>query len=138
MHLSEESRFKWLMGTVREPSPALLERFVNVDGCGSMAFVAVAGPVEAETIIGVARYACSPGSSAGEFAIAVADEWQSRGVGTALLQVLFEYARLQGLHCLWGRVLAGNERMLELARKQFMGLRRDPSDATLIEVSKNL
>jgi acetyltransferase len=136
MHLSEDSRFMRMMGTLREPSPALLDRFVHVDQSSSMAFVAVAGPIESETIIGVARYACGAGASEGEFAIAVADEWQSRGVGSTLLQVLFEYARLRGLRCLRGLVLASNERMLDLARKHLMTLSRDPAEATLIEVSR--
>jgi acetyltransferase len=138
MHLSADSRYKRMMGTCREPSPALIDRLVHVDRRSSMAFVAVVGPVDAEVIIGVARYAAIAGASEAEFAIAVADEWQSHGIGSTLLEVLFEYARCQGLHCLRGLVLANNERMLELARKHLLALRRVAGDGTTIEVTKDL
>jgi acetyltransferase len=51
-----------------------------------------------------------------EFAVAVLDEWQCRGIGTTLTQALFEYARQRGLRTVYGHVLADNERMIELAR----------------------
>jgi acetyltransferase len=137
VRLSAESRYRRMMGSLREPSPSLIDRFVHVDYRGSMAFVAVINQGTAETIIGVARYALEPGTDHGEFAIAVADEWQSQGIGTALLRVLFEYARLQGSHRLNGLVLSSNERMLDLARKQLMTLRRIPSECT-VEVTKDL
>ena len=60
MHLSEESRYKRMMGACREPSPELIDRFVHVDRHGSMAFVAVAGQDDTQTIIGAARYAPHP------------------------------------------------------------------------------
>ena len=58
----------------------------------------------------------SPGSSGPEFAIAVADQWQSRGVGAAIARRLLDHAREQGIHHLDARILATNSRMLGLAR----------------------
>ena len=101
-----------------------------------MAFVAVAGDPEA--IVGAARYASAPGSPDAEFAIAVADEWQSCGVGSALLSILGDYARSQGVPCLRGLVFANNDRMLDLARKHLFALRSLPEDRTLVEITKNL
>jgi acetyltransferase len=88
---------------------------VTVDYRHTMAFVAVAGAGEAETIIGVARYADSEDGSGCEFAIAVADEWQSRGVGSAIAASLFAYAREQGLLNLSANISATNSRMLGFA-----------------------
>ena len=138
MHLSEESRYKRLMSACREPSAALIDRFVHVDQHRSMAFVAVAGPSDREVIIGAARYAGSSEANEAEFAIAVADEWQSAGVGSALLDILCEYARLQGVQRLQGLVFANNERMLELARKHAFVLRAAAGDSTLVEIMKDL
>jgi len=90
---------------------------VHVDYQHTMAFVAVAGDGEAQRIIGVARYACAPGSAGCEFAIAVADLWQSRGVGAALSQRLLDHARRQGIRHLDARILATNRRMLGLAHE---------------------
>lgn len=136
MHLSDDSRYKRMMGTCREPSPELIERFVHVDQHGSMAFVAVAGDPEA--IVAVTRYASVPGRPEAEFAIAVADEWQSCGVGSALLSILCEYARSQGLPRLRGFVLANNKPMLDFARKHLFALRPSPEDRTLVEITKDV
>jgi acetyltransferase len=138
MRLSEDSRYKRMMGVCRDPSPELIDRFVHVDRHGSMAFVAVVGAGTAESIIGAARYAAPAGSQDAEFAIAVADEWQSRGVGSALLQALLEYARSQGLRRLQGVVLANNGRMLQFARKHAFLLRPVPGEYTLVEITRDL
>lgn len=138
MRLSEDSRYKRMMGICRDPSPELIERFVHVDRHRSMAFVAVVGPATAESIIGAARYAAMAGSQDAEFAIAVADEWQSRGVGSALLRALLEYARTQGLRRLQGMVLANNARMLEFARKHAFVLRPMPGEYTQVEITRDL
>jgi acetyltransferase len=121
--LSSQSRYNRLMCAVSEPSPALIEKFVNVDYERSMAFVAVTGEGEAEQIVGVARYAADPDSPDCEFAITVADAWQSRGIGTTLARLLFFYAREHGMRRIYGRVLASNSHMLDLAR--WVGLRVD-------------
>jgi RimJ/RimL family protein N-acetyltransferase len=113
--LSAASRYHRLMYAVREPSQEFIERMVQVDRVHAMAFVAVVGDGVAQRIIGVARYASAPGSAGSEFAIAVADPWQSRGVGTAIALRLIEHAREQGIHHLDARILATNSRMLGLA-----------------------
>jgi hypothetical protein len=85
IHVSEASRHKRLMGSLREPSPALIDRFVRIDYQHDMAFVAVVHQLGVERIIGVARYSAVPHETDAEFAVAVADEWQSRGVGMTFL-----------------------------------------------------
>src|ERR1700688_3650774 len=91
LHLSAVSRYNRMMGTIREPLPQLLDHFVHVDYWREMAFVAIVGAGRDERIIGVARYAGDPADC--EFAVAVADEWQSRGVASTLTRLLFAYAR---------------------------------------------
>jgi acetyltransferase len=121
--LSPESRFQRLMYTLREPSPEFVAQLVHVDYHQSMALVAVTGEGDAERIIGVARYAVDDTGVDCEFAFAVLDEWQSRGVGTTLARQLFDYARLRGFRCIYGTVLRDNQRMLGLAR--WLGLEID-------------
>ena len=86
--LSAESRFQRLMYTLREPSDELIAHLVNVDGHRDAALVAVTGDGAGEHIIGVARYAAEADSQACEFAVAVTDAWQCRGVGTTLALAL--------------------------------------------------
>ena len=93
MSLSPESRFQRLMYTLREPSAEFVARLVNVDEHRDMALVATLGEGAAEKIIGVARYAADEDGRDCEFAVAVADEWQCRGIGTTLTKILFECRR---------------------------------------------
>jgi len=115
LSLSPESRFQRLMYTLREPSAEFVARLVNVDQHRDMALVAVIGDVPREKIIGVARYSADADGFDCEFAVAVADEWQCRGIGTTLTKMLFEYAKREGFRSIYGTVLANNQRMLELA-----------------------
>lgn len=136
--LSVESRYKRMMGAVRELAPSVLERFVNVDYKRDMAFAALVGSGASEQIIGVARYAADPQGPGCEFAVAVADAWQGRGVGAQLTKMLMDYARLQGIRRLHGDVLVSNREMIELAHWLGMSTRRSEEDATVLQAVRDL
>lgn len=118
--LSPESRFQRFMHSMREPSEELIAQLVDIDAHARMALVAVTGEPPAERIIGVARYAADPGGRECEFGVAVADDWQCRGIGTTLARLLFDYAAREGFETIYGNVFASNQRMLELA--EWLGL----------------
>jgi len=120
--LSPQSRYQRFMHNLREASDALIEKFVNVDHQRTMALIAVIGDGVQERIIGVARYAADNDESC-EFAVAVADDFQCRGIGTTLVPLLFEHAARAGFKTIYGTVLADNQRMIELA--QWLGLTVD-------------
>jgi len=127
LSLSPESRFQRLMYTLREPSAEFVARLVNVDQHHDMALVAVMGEGTAEKIIGVARYSADANGLDCEFAVAVSDEWQCRGIGSTLTRMLFEYAKHERFRSIYGTVLASNQRMLELA--EWLGLTVEPQQA---------
>jgi acetyltransferase len=136
--LSPESHYERMMCARHEPSPELIDRFINVDYERDMAFVAVTGMPADEHIVGVARYCADPNLSDCEFAVAVADEWQARGVGGMLTRMLFDYARTKGVHKLHGDVLASNLRMLELVHWLGMKTSICPHETELVEASREL
>jgi len=114
--LSLDSRHQRFHFGLRELSPALLKLLTNVDQRLHRAWV-----VEAEEpglpVIADARYVhdtTRPGMA--EFALAVADDWQGRGLGRRLVAHLIGEARRQGVQRLFGDVLAENRRMLALLR----------------------
>ena len=123
--LSPESKYFRFMDTLRELTPAMLARFTQIDYDREMAFIAVV-PVEAakdgkagaraEREIGVCRYVTNPDGETCEFALAVLDAWQRRGLGQRLMNVLIEVARTRGLKQMVGHVLANNTPMLALVR----------------------
>ena len=121
--MSPESRYYRFQHSMVEPSPRALRDLVCVDGRRSMALVATIDQA-GERIIGVARYAADASGKACEFAVAVADDWQCRGIGTTLMPLLFEYAKQQGFEVIYGIILADNQRMIELA--EWQGLTVDP------------
>lgn len=121
--LSEQSRYRRFMHGMREASDALIEQLLDLDYRQTMALVAVVGEGALERIIGVARY-CADNDTECEFAVVIADDWQCRGIGTALTPLLFEYAAHAGFSTIYGTVLADNRRMIEFA--QWLGLTVDP------------
>ncbi len=136
--LSEASRYSRLMYAVREPSAEFIDQMVHVDYQCSMAFVAVIGDGQAQRIIGVARYATAPDGSGCEFAIAIADQWQARGVATAIARQLFDYAREHGIQHLDARILATNSRMLELADGLGFRTETNPDDFSIVNARLDL
>lgn len=119
--LSDESLYNRVMYARGAPLPEELRRLVQVDYQQTMAFVAVVTGLGQEEFIAVARYACdTPNADAAgqiaEFAVVVTDAWQSRGVGTRIMQILFDYAANQGIAQLYGSVLPSNERIISLLR----------------------
>ena len=135
VRLSPESRYKRMMHAMKEPSPQLLHHFVHVDYKHEMAFVALIGAAPDEEIIGVARYSQDRNGPDCEFAVAVADAWQARGVGATLTRLLFEYAHAQGITKIYGEILADNKQMIDLVLWLGMNTRMCPEDHTLVEAS---
>ena len=79
-------------------------------------------------IIGVGRLIKTHGIDEAEFAIIVADAWQGRGLGSALLKLLVEVARAEKLRRVTGRILADNTTMMEVSRRIGFTLQPRPDE----------
>ena len=104
------------------------------------AIVELVGVVEREgreTQIAVARYIKSDAGSA-HIAIVVADEWQGRGIGARLLELLEAAARARGIVRFEGEVLAENAPIRALLARLGYSFRRDPEAADVVLVEKAL
>jgi len=71
---------------------------------------------DVEELLAMARYDADPATDLAEVALAVRDEWQGRGLGTALFIRLIGLARAQGVRGFTAQVLSSNGRMLRLFR----------------------
>jgi RimJ/RimL family protein N-acetyltransferase len=89
--------------------------FTNVDGHNRFALVAL-HPNLPDHIIGVVRFDREVGSDLAEYAGVVADEWQGRGLGTALTRLLVAAAATRGIRRFEAVVLPDNVQMLSLLR----------------------
>jgi acetyltransferase len=82
-------------------------------------------------IVGVGRLIRVHGRAEGEFAILVADAWQRRGIGTALLGDLVRIGRREGLRRITGDILESNTGMLRVSRRLGFTFHHDGSSGTV-------
>jgi acetate---CoA ligase (ADP-forming) len=112
--LSEESRwFRFFGGGGEHFLSDAARRSAAIDN-GTFSLVATAGP--AADIVGQALYVPTRADHA-EIALAVADAYQGRGLGTIFLAHLAEAAAANAVRVFDAEVLASNHRMLELVRE---------------------
>ena len=117
--LSLESRVFRFFAAVAN-ADASVRRMVDVDYTSRYGIVAVAGAER--RIVGHAMYvAIEPGKA--ELALAVADGYQGRGLGTILLGQLAEAARDAGIQVLEAVVRPENHRMLDVLRESGFPIR---------------
>lgn len=135
--LSAQSKRFRFMGQIAHPSDAFINQLTNIDYVNDVALAAVIPEAGKDKIVGVSRYAVD---SAGhcESAVVVADEWQHKGLGTALMRHLIAVARDCGLQLMESTDLAENNDMHELARDLGFQSRPDPEDARQIIYSLRL
>jgi acetyltransferase len=76
-----------------------------------VAFIALTPDGE---LAGVSRVSSDPDHRHGEYSLLVRSDMQGKGVGSALMQILIDYATADGLERLDGYVLADNRGMLGL------------------------
>jgi acetyltransferase len=132
--LSAQSRYQRFLSLAAHLSPQLLNRFTHIDYGREMALVALAP--EGGEFIGVARYMPDADYTRAEFALAVADAWQGRGLGHALLEKLIACARAAGYAALDGLILHDNSDMLELVSQ--LGFVRTGHDGDTVTVVRRL
>ncbi len=137
-NLSDESRYFRFFNAVRDLSETALTRFTQVDYDREMALIAVICENDRETEIGVARYSINPDGRSCEFAIAVADAWRRKGIGSKLMHSLMNAARSRGLETMEGWVLSGNARMLALMDGLGFTIDANAGDPSLRHVVKKL
>ena len=89
--------------------------FTNVDGVNRFALVAL-DPDRPQEIIAVVSFDREGDTERAEYAAAVEDRWQGRGLGLALTRCLIEAALKRGVRVFTGVVLPENARMLNLLR----------------------
>jgi RimJ/RimL family protein N-acetyltransferase len=126
--LSRESRYTRFMSSVTGLSPEMLERAVHRPTERELGLVAEIDAPDGIDIVAGARYYVHADNRRCEFAITVADDWQGVGLASRLLRELIQAARVRGLKQMEGFVLAGNSRMLGLARRLGFTVVTDPND----------
>jgi len=132
-NLSSQSKYFRFMQHIRELNPETLVRLTQIDYDREMTFAATFIDNDIEKCAGVAHYITNPDRESCEFAIAVADDWQNKGIGSKLMKSLCNEAKTQGLSSIKGVVLATNTAMLEMTHHLgFETMRSEDPTITLI------
>jgi ribosomal protein S18 acetylase RimI-like enzyme len=116
--MSERTVYFRFFSPLKRMPDALAHRLAVVDYNDRFALVAtMRKPGGKERIIGVARYDRVPKTEVAETAVAVVDEFQRRGLGSALMTILGKVAGDHGIKTFTLIVLPENQQMLGLLRK---------------------
>jgi GNAT superfamily N-acetyltransferase len=116
--LSLRTRFLRFFAPVSPPSPSLLRGLCGTTGGDVLlatADDAVVGHAMAVDSVG------PDGSRVADIGLVVADSWQNRGVGSAMLGGLADRAAARGVAALVMDVLPENRRMLEMISRHWAG-----------------
>jgi len=124
--LSPKSVYYRFFSPVKQLSKIMLIRFTQIDYDREIALVALMGNGEDKRITGVCRIIIEPDKTLGEFAMAISDNWQGKGIGSSLLKLCLKAACSKGIKQVVGIVLAENTQMLRLARKLGFSIKHHP------------
>lgn len=130
--LSEESLRNRFFYVLKEITRDMIIRYCNIDYDRELALVAELRKDGRRRFIGISRLIMDPDKKNGEFAIVVADEYQGKGLGHKLVDMLIGVAQDQELERIYGVVLSSNRRMLELCSNLGFEMRRLSEEETLV------
>ena len=124
--LSPRSVYMRFFSPVKQLSQAMLVRLTQIDYDREVALVALIREGEEQKMVGVARVIFEPNGKRGEFSVAVADQWQGKGMGASLLKRCLVYSADKGLEKVWGIVITENRQMVKLGKRLGFSVRLVP------------
>jgi GNAT superfamily N-acetyltransferase len=131
--LSPESRYRRFLMATPELRPDMVRYLTEVDHHDHEAIIAL----EEKTGegLGVARYVRNrERPDVAEVAVTVIDDWQGRGLGTLLLEILSARAREEGIRSFTALMLATNDPMMDVLRHLEPDVRVTGRDSGTVEI----
>ena len=121
---------------MKEFTHEFIARLTQLDYARAMAFVALDDVTH--EIVGVVRIHSDSIYETGEYAILLRSDLKGRGLGWALMQLIIEYARSEGLKTISGDVLQENTVMLTMCRDLGFEVKADPVEHGICNVKLRL
>jgi len=115
--LSEESQRFRFFNVLKEITHDMLVRRCNIDYDREMAVVAEYHSGEKRRIVGVVRLLIEPGGETGEYAVLVADDFQGKGLGFKLTDLIIGIAEDKGLKSIYAIMLNDNAKMIHMVER---------------------
>ncbi|WP_420133416.1 bifunctional acetate--CoA ligase family protein/GNAT family N-acetyltransferase [Rhodopseudomonas sp.] len=132
-HVTPEDLRLRFFAAMKEFSHAFIARLTQIDYARAMAFIAI-DEATGETI-GVVRIHSDSIYESGEYAILLRSDLKGKGLGWALMKLIIEYARAEGLKYVCGQVLRENSAMLRMCRHLGFEAKADPSEPDILNVT---
>ena len=134
--LSVISRFNRFHSVGHSNHDSLIKRLTDVDQISHVALAAFVDQLPG-LMIAEARYIIDERFHA-EWAVAVADEWQQKGIGRGLSSILLRHAQSHHVVRAWGLLQRENRSMRSMADRLGFSQRYYPRDSRLLLVERVL
>ena len=132
---SEETLKGRYFQKLKSLSHEMLMRLCNIDYDREIAIVAEIKEAQKKRLVGVGRLIIEPDLLNGEFAVVVHDDYQAKGLGYKLVDMLIGIAQEKGLEKFMGYVLTNNQKMLNLVRKLGFTVENAPDGISKVELT---
>ncbi|MBA7650388.1 Peptidyl-lysine N-acetyltransferase Pat [subsurface metagenome] len=132
-HVTMEDRRLRFLAPMKHFSHEFIARLTQLDYARAMAFVAF--DESSGELAGVVRLHSDSIYETGEYAILLRSDLKGRGLGWALMQLLIEYGKAEGLKQIFGQVLRENTTMIEMCRNLGFSVEPDPTERDLFDVT---
>jgi len=135
-HVAAEDLRLRFFAPIKEFSHEFIARLTQLDYARAMAFVAF--DESTNDLVGVVRIHSDSIYESAEYAILLRSDLKGRGLGWALMQMIIEYARSEGLKVISGDVLTENTVMLAMCRSLGFEVKADPVEHGICNVRLGL
>jgi acetyltransferase len=135
-HVTNQDLRLRFFAPMKQFSHAFIARLTQLDYARAMAFVAF--DEITNELVGVVRIHSDSMYENGEYAILLRSDLKGRGLGWALMQLIIEYAKSEGLKRISGQVLQENSAMLNMCRELGFVVKSDATDPAICDVTLEL
>ena len=133
VHVTKEDLRLRFFDSIKEFSHQFIAKLTELDYLRAMAFAAID---EANSeMLGVVWLYSDSVHETGEYAILLRSDLKGRGLGWALMQLIIEYAKSEGLKQISGEILQENAVMLKMCRELGFKVKTDAEDRGVCDVT---
>jgi acetyltransferase len=132
-HVTPEDLRLRFFAAMKEFSHSFIARLTQIDYARAMAFIAF--DEATGEVAGVVRIHSDSIYESGEYAILLRSDLKGKGLGWAMMKLIIEYARSEGLEYVCGQVLRENTAMLKMCRNLGFASKSDHSEPDILHVT---
>ena len=133
VHVTKEDLRLRFFDSIKEFSHQFVAKLTQLDYARAMAFVAI--DEASSEMLGVVWLYSDSIRETGEYAILLRSDLHGRGLGWALMQLIIEYAKAEGLSRIYGEILQENSVMLKMCRELGFSIKTDYEDGGVCDVT---